>query len=98
MLTELEIHPAPQCPPTSTCAQEIPHEMRARGATPQCAADWQGLRRAPLALGALPPRGSARQVRHVIVVVVGRARHRLTEDACSGRLERRETIFFKFWF
>ncbi len=52
------IHPAPQCPPTRTCAQEIPHEMRARGATPQCAADGQGLRGAPLALGDLPPAAS----------------------------------------
>ncbi len=63
--------------------EEIPHEMRAHRATPQCAADGQGLLGAPLALVALP-RGRARQVRHIVVVVVGRARHRLTDDVCSG--------------
>jgi len=79
--------------------EEIPHEMRAHRATPQCAADGQGLRGAPLALGSLP-RGSARQVRHVVVVVVGRARHRLTNDACSGtsgEIER-EDFFQVFGF
>jgi hypothetical protein len=63
-------HPAPQCPRAH--ARKKFHEMRARGANSQCAADGQGLRGAPLALGALS-RGRAHQVRHVVVVVVDRA-------------------------
>jgi hypothetical protein len=53
----------PPCSPTEfpatfsrllTRTAEIPHEMRARGANPQCAADGQGLRGAPLALAPCP--------------------------------------------
>jgi hypothetical protein len=59
--------------PLTVISARLPEQNSTKGSTfqvnPQYTADGQGLRGAPLALGALSS-GRARQVRHVVVVVV----------------------------